>query len=292
MYRKPTAPQVIGGVLDNAFALFKTSWTRVLGLALVAALGSATPTLFSNPFANFAALLDPANTDPPELSVLRDLPVMLASLLVSSYCYVAVMARMHGVANGRTSPLRDTLMLALRRYPALVGYALIVAGVFGVSALLAVMLAGGVVAGVGASVPALVFALLLGVVLFAPLLILFIYWYFAVFVIVTEGLGPVDALRRSFRLVRGFWGRTTVMVTVAYFVYLAIAALAGVIALAAGTVAGFSDLNVRLVTFVGEVATGAATTPFLLAVSLAIFYDLDLRRGGGDLAVRIDATLR
>ena len=280
---------MIGGVLDNAFALFKTSWTRVLGLALVASTASAAPTLFSNPFANFAVILDPANAVPPEVSLLRDLPVMLVGLVVWSYCYVAVIVRMDAIANGRTAPLRDALRLALRRYPAMLGYALIVVGVYGAASVFAIVMLAVGLAG-GGAIPGLALSLLLVVVSLAPVLVLFIYWYFAVFVIATERLGPIEGVRRSFRLVRGFWGRTAVMVTVAYFVYFAIVGLAGLIALAAGTVAGFGDLNVRMVTFAGEVVTGAATIPFLLAVSLAIFYDLDLRRGGADLAMRIDAT--
>ena len=44
--------------------------------------------------------------------------------------------------------------------------------------------------------------------------------------------------------------------------------------------------------FAIEAVSSAVTIPFMVSVSLAMLYDLKLRRGGADLAARIEAVGR
>ena len=282
MYRKPDAPQLIGGVLDNGFVLFKASFKSVVLPAGLGAVAWSVPTLLSNPFTFIEAFTGDAQVaDPAESLAL--LPVMLLSSLVGGYFYLATLTRTVAFAEGESLDFVATLRRAAGRLPAVVGYIVILAGAALASVLAGLILLLPLAAAAGGS------AMLIGVVALVPLGVVIIYWYFAVFIIVMERNGPWVAVRRSCLLVRGHWWRTLVIVTVTYFVYFAAVALAGLVGLALGNVAGFTDLNIRVVTYVAEVGTNLATTPFMLAMSLAILYDLQLRRSGSDLAARINA---
>ena len=78
----------------------------------------------------------------------------------------------------------------------------------------------GVVAGLIGMAAALVAAI--------PLTVLFVYWCLALPLIATENLNAFSALRRSWRLVRGNFWQTLVVVSVAGFVVFAVASLVGI----------------------------------------------------------------
>ena len=273
MYQRAASPQPIGGVLDNAVRLFKASFTQVIGLAAVASLLESFWRLFDNTFDRLmTGTFDPAQGPG------WDVVPMFVGLLAALYLHLAMTSRMHAFAADRAVTVGEALRRALVRYPAML---LCLLALFLPFAFVLVVVAAGVV----------LFGLVgtLGLALLMPGAVLIVYWYFAVYLVVTANIGGFRALRRSFSLVRGNFWRTVTVLTVALFVQLAVAALVGALAAALGAVAGIGGFGFDSVVFVVEVVVGAATIPFIVAVTLAMLHDLELRREGMDLAQRIEA---
>ena len=271
MYKKPAAPQLIGGVLDSAIGLYKTSFRQIFGLAIAASLANSLPGLFDDRLDRLmAGDFDPTQTSTPWLIA------TIIGLLVSLFIGMAAIARMNAVAQASQLAVGQALVEALRRLPGALVYLLACFGVV-----------------LASMVPIIGFTIAFGpyglftLMLVVPLGVLLLYWYFTIFLLITDRIGPFAAMRRSFQLVRGHWWRTAAMLLVAYFIQLAVVALVGVVSAVAGAVASDGSVSVATVIFVVNVVSGAVTTPFIFATSLAILGDLQLRRGGEDLAQRI-----
>ena len=302
------------GVFSGAFFLFKASFRQVWVLSLT---GSLAPVLSVALLPPLAAALFPASKGGD--------PVLIGSialgLLIFSYCYLGVVARMDAQAHARALGCRQTLTLALARYPAFLGLAAIGLLAYGAPAAVAVAallyMLGAYAAGIGAigmmaftgaaalitgaepgihPEPALdaldvisrrldlLFAL---AGLSAVISIVFtVYGYFAGLVIVTERLGPLAALRRSFGLVLRNWRRTV-----------RILMLAGIgCAIVWGRTAGAVSEAGDVIARAAVAALFSLVMTFLVAVSLAMLYDLDRRRGSSVTAPprppRDDAAFR
>jgi hypothetical protein len=110
--------------------------------------------------------------------------------------------------------------------------------------------------------------------------------FFAPPVLVVKKLGPIEAMRTSFRLLRGNWWRTSVLSAALIGVLLLMLVLAATLAGAAVMMAGVSDLKIvpTLAIPLGIVC-GAIMVPWCGALVLAMMGDLmvrqeDARRGG------------
>ena len=120
-------------------------------------------------------------------------------------------------------------------------------------------------------VPFLLMFILVGI----PVLIyIFVRLLFAFHASVLEDLGPVDALSRSWNLVRGHWWRTFGIGTV--FVLLVIAANIGMLVL--NFILGAAGIPI-----LGEllsIALGVVITPFLTIGATVVYLDLRVRQEG------------
>jgi ABC-type Fe3+ transport system permease subunit len=111
-----------------------------------------------------------------------------------------------------------------------------------------------------------------------------------------EGKGPVDALTESHRLVWGNWWRTAAILTVGVIIIMVIYLIAGVII---GVLApimvfgGGGTENALLISLISSLLIGVLTsllvTPFYIGLAISIYWDLKLRKDGGDLAARVGA---
>jgi hypothetical protein len=109
--------------------------------------------------------------------------------------------------------------------------------------------------------------------------------FFAAPLLVVKKLGPIDAMRHSFRLLRGNWWRTSVLSAALLGVLLLMVVLVAILA-AVAVMAGVSDL--KTVTTLGVplgIVFGAISVPWCGAVVLAMMGDLlvrqeEARRGG------------
>jgi hypothetical protein len=130
------------------------------------------------------------------------------------------------------------------------------------------------------------FGLLLAFILLViPFFWLSVSWSLAFVVLVAEGLGGTQALKRSHDLVRGRWWPTFGVLALAKI-------LQSIMGLIVGLPLGLLSLKTDPGSFAAFVNTAvsqtiqsAVTTPFFGAVLVLIYYDLRVRKEGFDLEV-------
>lgn len=254
MYQLAAAPQSIAGVLDAGFKLFQASFTRVIVLALLAALISVVAGVSGQ-------LLTPQQPGGGALAgFLLGLLVFVFFLLT---LHAAILLRIDAVAHGNEMPLTAALQGGLRAGPRFfVAYFLYFLAVVG-----------GLV---GLIIPGIIFAVWL---IFGP------------YVAVTDGRGIIASLKYSRAIVRGHWWRTAAVLTIITLIilllYIVIGFIIGIVVVTgeqdAGTAATWYELVLNPL-------VSAVVTPLGYALFLACLYDLKLRHEGGDIAERIAAA--
>jgi len=263
---QPNQPQPVGGVLDVAFQLYKASMARVLPVCALAAVCDVPAAVYS---LRFTAQMEAA-TDPGEiLSLMGQLftdPVywslILASWLVKVWLFGALTLQMNAIANAGELKTADAVRQATRP----------VASLFLVSVLYLLI----IVVGMVVLIPGIIFTVSL---LFVALMVLL------------EGKGPFGALAASHRLVWGCWWRTSAILTVGGIIAIVIYSSASLVTGLLDPLFGAAASPVFDIAST-VILTAAATivlSPLYAALLLAIYWDLKLRKHGGDLAARVGA---
>lgn len=216
----------VGGVLSEAFALYRRFFTRFF---LTAAAVFVVLNLFSAIAADAGADADDA------LAAFWGLVGLVVALVGSLWVQGALTATVANVRDGRAEEDIESTYRRVR--PTLIP-----------------LLLAGVLAGIG---------ILLGfILLIVPGLILLTRWVLVTPAVVLERLGPTDALRRSWNLVRGHsWTAFGVIV-----VTLVISAIAQVI-----FVGVFAFLPDFLQNWIGGLIANSLVTPFV-ALSWTLMY--------------------
>ncbi len=303
-YEASSAPQSIGGVLDDWLRLFSASFNRCWVLALIAvaagsllvfavhpALPPLNASLWQHRLQLWSLLNGPQNA-------LATLVLALIQLAITG----ALFATQNGVMRSQSLSTNEALSTGARRLPRLVLGFILQALI-----MLAIMIPA-IILGIIAAVmvkshsPALRhdgLLILLGVVLSLAVITAVIYvgvrlmlWQAAIF---AEDDGAAAALGRSWRLVRGNWWRVTVILFVAdvviavlgFVVPWALSAALGLFTIHAAQLSDFSA-HLRVAQVISQ-ATHLLTLPLTSAIMLVVFRDLTLRREGGDLAARTEA---
>ena len=274
----------VGGVLDQGITLFKVAFGSVVALAFASALVRCLPYFYPSltEVVLSSGVLTNAVTEPSRLLWALGARALAFAVTwpVGMFLSLGVMMQMDAVANGRKLRWKTALGGAWRRILPLGGCLLAYAATF-VLIVGTALLVGGVVVGVFLlDVPPSLLGPVAGLVGMAfmlvaaiPLVVLFVYWCLALPLVATEDLGAVAALRRSWRLVRGNWWRTLIVVSVAGFIVLAVASLAWAagMMLVAVTEGG---PDVRLTVVLINAVGATVTTPLFVAVLLAMLRDL------------------
>lgn len=253
-----SAPGNLGQVLDQGFKLFKACFSKVWWIGLLAAVGGQLPQLFE--------LIRLGATGMAAIGLLQQSVNTLIAVLISMTFMSLMIKRVDAIGRGIGAP---SLGEALSRTPALLG-ALI---------LYTVAIMGG------------------AILLVVPALILMVSLTLSFYLVVADNVGPLEALRRSHKLIwRGYWWRTTAVMMVAFIVYSVPALLVGgivgfVIAMLAmgsnQTDPGMMTLVTVLSGFSSSFVTGLLM-PLLTSILLVHMRDLQLRRSGADLAARAE----
>jgi hypothetical protein len=187
---------------------------------------------------------------------------MLLEVLLSLGIFVAVLRKIDDVAEQRNSlSLGEALVGGFKWFPAMIGGTLLY--------FLAVMC--GMILLV---IPGLIWMLSLS-----------FFWFF----ILLDNQGPLEALKSSRALMRGNWWRWAAIYTVALIVFIGLYAVMALVAgLSSRAVAG-GDISTGLLlaNFITQVVVSSISAPFLYSVQLIGFHELQLRKGGTDLAARI-----
>jgi hypothetical protein len=252
-------------VLDTTFQLYKASVVKLIPLSLLTAVATSPPTIYmlvrGGNFQDPVAMLEMFRSSGYWLTVLAS---WIASIWMMSTAYFKVAA----IGAGEDMGLGTALQKALGRLPAL----LLMTILFTI-------------------------ALTLGfVLLIIPCLILMVSLVLCFSTALFDNKGPVSALSESHRLVWGNWWRTAAILTVGFVVvlviYLAVSLVIGVLSpllvLSGGDVG-----TVVLVTMITSLLLGVMmsllVTPLYISLLLAVYWDLKLRKDGGDLAARVGA---
>lgn len=263
-------PLSFGEVLDTAFNLFKRNFKTAVAVSAVimiplALLGGAASAGLAP--SDLAVLEDPNATPEAVLGLLGGV-MGAASIgaLIQSFGSLLVQAattRLYAESyRGSTLAMGDALRYGLRRLPAMLGVTLMSA-----------------------------IATFAGLILcIAPGVWLYTAWAAAPAALIAEDIGPVDSLRRSYRLVSGHWWRTFGLLVVANILVTVIVSLVTApLQFAIGFGAGVNDPTLPFSggylaanTIISGVLT-AVTVPFLAAVIVAIYFDLRVRKEGYDL---------
>ena len=288
VYRQLAAPQHVGGVLDSAVGLFKAAFGAVLVLAVVAAAVRSVPYLiptWTEVLSSSGVLANQAVDPYRLLAALTDSMIgVLVAWLIGIFLGMGVIAQMNAAARGGSMPWQTALVVAWRRLPATLGCCLVYVLVLALGFGLALLVGAVVIRTFLFDIPVAVIGIASGLVGMAvfmvaaiPLLVLFVRWCLALPLVVSDSLGPVAALRRSWHLVRGHWWHTLVIVSVAGFIVFVVATLVGLagMLLLAATDGG---LGVRTTVLLLNTVGGTITTPLFVASLLATLRDLELRR--------------
>jgi hypothetical protein len=277
MYQQATGPQSIGGVLDSGFRLYRECVAQTFWFALV--LG-----LFTAPF-GLAGPLIAGREITPSLGA-GIVVAVLVIVVVASILQGSMIARVDAVARGAPISAADALGIGLRRWPAVVGAALLMSvAVFGLPGVVVLL---GWLAGVQ-----LALMIGFGVLLALPFTIILIWLIFGPYLAVIDRLGPIKSLSFSRALTRGHWWRTTALITI-------LTIIAGVIDLVFGIIFAAVLLSnpttaqtgqpPLLLQLVANPLLQVVLAPLILSLFMSILYDLKLRHEGGDLAARIAAS--
>lgn len=258
---QPAQPQSIGGVLDTSFQLYKASVVPSLPLSALMAIASTPPTLYlimrggtnsADPLAMLGAIQSPGYW-----------LTYLVSVLATIWIMGALYFKIGAIGTGQDLNIGSALQQSAGR----------VLSLFLMSILFFIAVAIGCV-----------LLLIPGLILMVSLMLSFNLALF-------EDKGPVAALVGSHQLVWGNWWRTAAILTVGFIVLMVIYLIAGVIAGVVVPLAGVAIGDVFVMSMLSTMVIGALmsliVTPFYLSLVIAIYWDLKLRKEGGDLAGRV-----
>lgn len=259
---QPAQPQSIGGVLDTAFQLYKASVVPALPLSALMAVASTPPSIYMLMRAGTGSATDPFAT----LAVMQSPGywiTYLVSILATMWIMGALYYKIASAGSGEPLGVGEALTRSSRRALSL----------FFTTILFGIAIAIG-----------LVLLIIPGLILMISLMLCFNLNLF-------EEKGPVASLIGSHQLVWGNWWRTAAILTVGFIVLFVIYMLAGVIAGLFVPLIGIDLGDVLAVTMVSTIVISVVVTlvvtPFYLGLAIAIYWDLKLRKEGGDLASRV-----
>jgi uncharacterized membrane protein len=319
-----SAPMSLGQLLDRAFRLYRVRFRKlVLTAALFfVPLAMVSALLMGTAFNSYFGLLLSATEQPAafdERTVLQASGVTLAlslvvglfGLILGAFAFLSLLAQADANALGRELSIAASVRTALSRFWPFVGMSLltglIAAGIAIVAYLIFFILIfifagvltalGGaldsdsVVVAVGAVI--LIIALFFGLMflLLLPLAYLTTRWLVAPVVIMTELKGPVDALKRSWRLTEGsFWRLFGLLVLLFILNGIVLAlplSLIQFIAFAVTPSQMFGLLNGALSGLSNLLSI--LWYPLLALTLTLVYYDLRVRKENYDLELRIQA---
>jgi hypothetical protein len=271
---RPTQPQRVDGVLDTAVKLSKASVVKVLPLSLLMTLVSTPGSIYvfvkggvdlSDPFGMIRLMLSPGY-----------LLVSIASCVGMMLIAAAVSLKMAAIASDGDMSTTAALLKALRHLPSLlvslVLYVVVVAiGPFLLIVPILMSRSNSIAVSLG---------ILLTIVSIIPGVSLLLFVGTNLF----ENKGPIAALTASHHLVWGKWWHTNAVLVVGTLVLIVIYVIAALLVgmVAAVQVLGGGSTNLGLMSLVSDLLIGLVSspvvTPFSVALFLAIYWDLQLRR--------------
>jgi hypothetical protein len=267
----PSRPQSVGEILDAAFRIFRATVLKSLPFAALALIAGQLPNIYYLATGGVAAMV--AATYQPLWWVLYCIGYVISVLLWSM-----ILLRQHAVATGRGRDAESESGAVLSRAPAIVLTWILALVACGVWFAPVKLLHGAGMAGA---------ALLLAI----PATWMFVRLSSAWVALLLTGKGPAESLTHSWQLTAGSFWRLSLVYTVAAILLFVLYVLSGVVAVVLALPFARGDIAVlTAVSTVVVVILGAIGTPFYIALALAVFGDLTVRKEGTDLAQRISTA--
>ena len=295
-------PLALSELLDELFRMYRRNFALMVTAALALELPALTFNILSGQYKTFGFFLNAfsniSNPDrldtiaPPQtnyLYVVIGYVVILLLLPVSTGLLVRLTT---DVAMGRPTTFAGAFRRTLRRYMALAAYDLLVGlAALAVLVVLLLVIFGGIAlasAASNANAAVIVATVLIALGLLVAAMIaaawLGIRLVVAVPAMLEEGLGPIAAVRRSWRLVQGsFWRIVGIVVVVYVLAQVVQSALTAVFGLLALFIPGLSGDARGALLLVALTAVQVIVGPiFAIAVSL-LYFDLRVRKDAFEL---------
>jgi hypothetical protein len=271
----PDGPQSVSQVLDSGFRIFKVSLVRCLLFGAVAMIAGQLPNIYSlargEPFGGYL------RGDP--------ITIVLAALgsVIAVYFSAVILIRQQEVAQGGRRQIRVELAEGLRRMPALLGVTLVSFALLAVVPAL-LLLSDFYEVSPAAHLPLMIVSAVLAV----PIAWLIPGLSMAVVVAVLTPNGMLASLKQGIWLAHRSWWRT-MLTFIVWAILLVVLNLVAVIMLMLSLqVFGASDvITLSAATPVVFVALRAIGLPFLVAILLAVYGELMVRKQGVDLERRV-----
>ena len=112
-----------------------------------------------------------------------------------------------------------------------------------------------------------------------------VYWSVAVPAVVVEGHKPTEALKRSFRLVRGSWWRVLAVLAVLLLVMFGLGVVVTVpFAVSSWLVPGEASRVGDLIRLLGNITVLAVVPPVYAIAGTLLYYDLRVRKENYDMS--------
>ncbi|WP_433499855.1 glycerophosphoryl diester phosphodiesterase membrane domain-containing protein [Sphaerimonospora sp. CA-214678] len=308
----PLRPLALGDILDGSIKLIRANPKATLGLSAVVAAITTLPITVGQAFLlqGYGTALsgESETTEILPIGEVIDLTGTLISLVITFFAttvLTGILTRVLGraVFGGRITA-GEAWRLARSRVPALLGLVLIQGLILLAPALVAfmafvsLMMAGSLDDLDGSSVGAMFLLVLLFILLYIPYVLFFqTKLALAAPSVVLEGLGATDAMRRSWRLVRGdSWRVLGIVLLTGMLIGLVGVVLSFPFSLA-GTLLGLfgegsaaSAIIGALLVSVGGILTSMITYPFQAGVSGLLYADRRMRAEAFDLVLRTAAA--
>ena len=297
-YVPPSVPLSVGGVLDEWLRIFRASfrrsWTPPLFMIPLTAwmqFYMVSPVVYRSTHAAplGQALMQIAST----FGTARNLGSQFVLFVAAVGLRGLVMAQQVSVVRGDgTATFRSSLQDGLRRLPRLIlvlllalliSAAVLVAGSFGVGALIGLAEGAISIAPTAERLVATSLIIIVGAYLWVRLGL-------SLAAIFADDYGAAASLARSWRLVKGHWWRVAGVVFVATIVIWIVAlSFTGLVNILVLHVLMSGAPSAHRLAFVMTSIGNVVIEPLAAAVELAIYFDLRLRLEGGDLAARVEA---
>jgi hypothetical protein len=280
----PARPLSVGEVLDLAFRMFGATLVKCLPYSFAAVIIGQLPNLRDLLNGQNALLMQPD----AQMRRLHDpswLFMELVAVCGTVLLYSAVILRAYALVSGHPVASGVELTSSLRRFPGmLLIWILVVLGMVACLAPAALfLLAGDGFAGTAMAVVA-------GVILLIPASWLALRWSCSGTVYLLTDRGAMASMAHSWHLTEGSFWRLSLIYTVGIVVIVVLSGITGMLSgmLAAIFARGDIVLMMAVITAV-TVLLGAISTPFYVALALAVLGDLSVRKEGSDLAERISS---
>jgi len=259
MFVKASAPRTIGGVLDDAIGLYRQALPRVWPLTLASALATGIPGIV------FGLQIVNAGQDGAlwMLRAVKSPSIWLVYVLLTlSYLLLqgALVSALNAAATRDDVSLGDALGVGCSLLGRLFVVSLLLSLIVGVGLLLFII-PGVYLAGI---------------------------YQLTVVALVVERTTIMQSFSVSAGLIKGYWWRSGMIVSVAIIIILIFSLIGGVVNAVAARLFGAGGWGL----VIGQgfaMAVNVALIPLLPCSLLAMYYDLKLRHEGGDLADRVAA---